>query len=156
MIVDEGEPASDPFVLTGSHNWSAAADNENDENTLIIHDATIANIYYQNFAHLFVTNSGVLTGIRSIGTSEDPNHFLVFPNPVHNGEVNLSFSLTSPDKGGTLQLIDFTGKLVFSRTIELTNGQNTLKYNFPASFKGIYVLRLITTKNVWSQRILFE
>ncbi len=156
MIVDEGEPTSDPFVLTGSHNWSAAADNENDENTLIIHDATIANIYYQNFAHLFVTNSGVLTGIRSIGTSENPNHFLVFPNPVHNGEVNLSIPFTSPDKGGTLQLIDFTGKLVFSRTIELTNGQNTLKYNFPASFKGVYVLRLITTKNVWSQKIVFE
>jgi len=156
MIVDEGDPTSDPFVLTGSHNWSAAADNENDENTLIIHDATIANIYYQNFTHLFVGSRGVLTGIKSIGTSVNPNHLLVFPNPIHNGEVNLSYFLTSTGGEGTLQLIDFTGKLVFSRTIKLTNGHNTLKYNFSTSFKGVYVLRLITTKNVWSQKIIFE
>ena len=48
MIVDQDAPSSDPLVFTGSHNWSAAADNDNDENTLVIHDATIANIYYQN------------------------------------------------------------------------------------------------------------
>jgi phosphatidylserine/phosphatidylglycerophosphate/cardiolipin synthase-like enzyme len=60
MIVDQNAPASDPMVLTGSHNWSAAADNENDENTVIVHDATIANIYYQNFVQRFVDNLGVL------------------------------------------------------------------------------------------------
>ena len=60
MIVDQNAPASDPLVFTGSHNWSAAADNDNDENTLIIHDATIANIYYQNFVKRFVENDGVL------------------------------------------------------------------------------------------------
>jgi len=60
MIVDQGAPASDPMLWTGSHNWSAAADNENDENTLIIHDATIANIYYQEFVKRFVDNHGVL------------------------------------------------------------------------------------------------
>ena len=60
MIVDQSAPLSDPLVLTGSHNWSAAADNDNDENTLVIHDATIANIYYQNFVKEFVGNNGVL------------------------------------------------------------------------------------------------
>ncbi|MDY0078536.1 MAG: phospholipase D-like domain-containing protein, partial [Bacteroidales bacterium] len=60
MIVDQGAPASDPMLWTGSHNWSAAADNENDENTLIIHDATVANIYYQEFVKRFVDNQGVL------------------------------------------------------------------------------------------------
>ena len=60
MVVDQNAPASDPLVLTGSHNWSAAANNDNDENTLIIHDATIANIYYQNFVKRFVENDGVL------------------------------------------------------------------------------------------------
>jgi phosphatidylserine/phosphatidylglycerophosphate/cardiolipin synthase-like enzyme len=60
MVVDQDAPASDPLVFTGSHNWSAAADNDNDENTLIVHDATIANIYYQNFVKRFVENDGVL------------------------------------------------------------------------------------------------
>ncbi|MEZ5197470.1 MAG: phospholipase D-like domain-containing protein [Bacteroidales bacterium] len=60
MIVDQYPPLSDPMLLTGSHNWSAAADNDNDENTLIIHDATITNVYYQQFVHRFIENLGVL------------------------------------------------------------------------------------------------
>ncbi|MCF8366559.1 MAG: DUF5689 domain-containing protein [Bacteroidales bacterium] len=60
MIVDQYAPNSDPIVFTGSHNWSAAADNDNDENTLVIHDATLANIYYQQFVYRFVENLGVL------------------------------------------------------------------------------------------------
>lgn len=65
MIVDQGAPASDPILWTGSHNWSAAADNENDENTLVIHDATIANIYYQEFVKRFVDNQGVLSDLNT-------------------------------------------------------------------------------------------
>lgn len=48
-IIDPSAPDSDPMVVTGSHNWSNAAENSNDENTLIIHDAAIANIYLQEF-----------------------------------------------------------------------------------------------------------
>lgn len=69
MIVDQGAPASDPIVWTGSHNWSAAADNDNDENTLVVHDATIANIYYQNFVKRFVDNNGVLTELTEPPTA---------------------------------------------------------------------------------------
>jgi hypothetical protein len=60
MIVDQGAAASDPIIFTGSHNWSAAADNENDENTLVIHDGTMANVYYQQFVPRFTENYGVL------------------------------------------------------------------------------------------------
>ncbi len=53
MIVDQAFPDADPLVLTGCHNWSNSADSRNDENTLIIHDSTIANIYYQEFYERF-------------------------------------------------------------------------------------------------------
>ena len=43
-------PSSDPVLLTGSHNWSNAAENNNDENTLIIKSADIVNLYVQEFA----------------------------------------------------------------------------------------------------------
>ncbi len=59
-IINESDPASSPVVITGSHNWSNAANNDNDENTLIIHDAGIANQFYQQFAYLFTGNNGVL------------------------------------------------------------------------------------------------
>ncbi|MDQ3017996.1 MAG: phospholipase D-like domain-containing protein, partial [Bacteroidota bacterium] len=41
-IIDEGHIESNPQVITGSHNWTFSADNINDENTLIIHDQSVA------------------------------------------------------------------------------------------------------------------
>ena len=73
MIVDQYPPVSDPMLFTGSHNWSAAADNDNDENTLIIHDATIANVYYQQFVHRFVENLGVLLELTDPPTAVTDN-----------------------------------------------------------------------------------
>jgi hypothetical protein len=53
LIADALDTQSNPIVLTGSHNWSNNAENKNDENTLIIYDAWIANQYYQEFAARF-------------------------------------------------------------------------------------------------------
>lgn len=61
LIADQSNPSSDPLVLTGSHNWSSSAEYRNDENTLIIHDATIANIYYQEFSARFANGNVVVT-----------------------------------------------------------------------------------------------
>src|ERR1035437_8517739 len=53
MIVDQLHPASDPQVFTGSYNWSASGANSNDEGTIILHDATITNQYYQSLCKNF-------------------------------------------------------------------------------------------------------
>ncbi len=58
VTVDHNFPNSDPMVLTGSHNWSNNGNNSNDENTVIVHNATIANLYYQHFAYRFLQNNG--------------------------------------------------------------------------------------------------
>ena len=52
-IVDHAIASSDPTLITGSHNWSAAAENDNDENTIIYHNQNIANQYYQEFIERF-------------------------------------------------------------------------------------------------------
>ncbi len=49
MIIDAAHPDSDPIVITGSTNWSKNGNDINDENLLIIHCATIANQYLQDF-----------------------------------------------------------------------------------------------------------
>ncbi|HYI10873.1 MAG TPA: phospholipase D-like domain-containing protein, partial [Thermoanaerobaculia bacterium] len=59
MIVDQGSE-SDPFVVTGSMNWSANGEDTNDENTLIIHDAAIANQFYQEFAARYYMAYGLV------------------------------------------------------------------------------------------------
>lgn len=63
MIVDVNS-ASDPFVVTGSMNWSANGDDTNDENTLIIHDAAIANQFYQEFAARYYMAFGVVDFLK--------------------------------------------------------------------------------------------
>ncbi len=48
MIID-GNSTSDPMVITGSTNWTEAADSENDENMVIIHSRDLARLYLQEF-----------------------------------------------------------------------------------------------------------
>jgi len=152
MVVDQGNSASDPLVLTGSHNWSAAADNDNDENTLIIHDATMANIYYQNFVERFVQNNGVLDGIDE---QTGKSLLKVFPNPINNGHVNITCFVQSSDKG-IIQLFDISGKQVFEGTVNLLKRQNTFDLKLPDSLKGTYIIRLTTNEQVWNQKLIIE
>jgi phosphatidylserine/phosphatidylglycerophosphate/cardiolipin synthase-like enzyme len=63
MIVDH-DTASDPFVITGSMNWSANGEDTNDENTLIIHDADIANQFYQEFAARYYISYGIVEFLK--------------------------------------------------------------------------------------------
>ncbi|NQV02086.1 MAG: T9SS type A sorting domain-containing protein [Bacteroidia bacterium] len=72
MIVDQSNSSSDPFVLTGSHNWSSSADQKNDENTLVIHDAGIVNLFYQEFSERYENGIPVnQQNILSLGTDQE-------------------------------------------------------------------------------------
>lgn len=57
-IVDAQLPSSDPLVITGSHNWTNSAEEDYDENTLIIHDAEIANMFFEEFAMRYAEATG--------------------------------------------------------------------------------------------------
>lgn len=43
----------DEILITGSYNFSYSAENKNDENTLIIHDKTIAGLYLEEFWRVY-------------------------------------------------------------------------------------------------------
>ncbi|MBN1424991.1 fibronectin type III domain-containing protein [Candidatus Fermentibacteria bacterium] len=58
-ILDANDTAGNPTVITGSHNWSSAAETINDENTLLIHSPLIANLYLQEFAARYHAAGGV-------------------------------------------------------------------------------------------------
>ncbi len=49
LMTDPLAEDSDPSVVTGSYNWSYTAKTYKDENILIIHDATITNIFLQEW-----------------------------------------------------------------------------------------------------------
>jgi hypothetical protein len=58
MLVDALTPSSDPHVFTGSFNWTAQGQYSNDENVIVIHDAAIANQYYQSLCRNFTDLGG--------------------------------------------------------------------------------------------------
>ncbi len=57
MIIDP-DTHRNPTVITGSANWSRNANEINDENTLFIHDARIANQYRQEFYARYLQAGG--------------------------------------------------------------------------------------------------
>lgn len=82
MIIDQSAPESDPVLLTGSHNWSSSADIRNDENTLVFHDSTLANIYYQLFVERFTTNLGVLQELNAPPVAVNDTVFIEDGNAI--------------------------------------------------------------------------
>ena len=110
MVVDNFDNNSDPLVLTGSHNWSTSAETKNDENTLIVHDANIANQYYQAFASVYLASGGIiLNPLSNIENSADANLFQIIPNPT-NGifEIASNKSINQFE----FRLFDVLGKLI--------------------------------------------
>jgi phosphatidylserine/phosphatidylglycerophosphate/cardiolipin synthase-like enzyme/DNA/RNA endonuclease YhcR with UshA esterase domain len=94
MVIDQGNTSSDPMVLTGCHNWSTAAEVRNDENTLIIHDATLANIYYQDFLARFAN------GLLIIDAPKCSKDFITMDNGtsknfpiVNNDDIPSTYNL---------------------------------------------------------------
>ena len=52
MAIDGGT-SSGPRTITGSFNWTASADTSNDENLLVIRDATVTNSYKGNAIYVY-------------------------------------------------------------------------------------------------------
>lgn len=134
MIADPANTSSDPLVLTGSHNWSNAADGDNDENTLVIHDATIANLYLQEFMARY--NLNWINGIEELNNAF--SNVVVYPNPATD-YVQLGFNLTN-NTSMNIQLVDMLGKVVGSQNYIGTLGINTLTINTENITSGLYQL----------------
>ena len=129
-VIDYSEALSDPTVVTGSHNWSSTAENINDENTVIVHDARVSNLYYQEFRGLLIS-MGVISSIK-----DENGDFVMtaFPNPT--SEV-LYVEVSNAYVGTACTLSDINGRLV-----EVLN-VNSLRTSVDVSGlePGVYVLR---------------
>jgi len=116
----------DSLVLTGSHNWSYSAESINDENTLVIHDTSIANMYLQEFGARYWESGGsnwlgYVTGVDD-GAGEAPRTIAAlraWPNPF-NPQVNFSFT-TARDARLDVAVHDARGRLV--RTLARDDAQ---------------------------------
>ncbi|MEO5585554.1 MAG: phospholipase D-like domain-containing protein [Flavobacteriales bacterium] len=135
-ILDEGT-TGDPRVITGSHNWTTAAETVNDENTLVIHDATVANLFYQEW----YARHNDATGITD---SASPDNMRVWPVPANN------WIKVHPATDGTalITVHDATGREVLR-----TEANGTITLSTSDLPPGLYTV--ISSQNgVRSQRLI--
>ncbi len=134
MIVDHSSNDSDPQVLTGCHNWSSAANNKNDENTLIVHDQTIANLYYQEFVNRFANGEIVAAEPMCLAdtfyyTEEDYADITisVTDNDSLVGDVSMEIASES---GQAVITINSDNSITYRPKIGFTEGIDTFRYQF--------------------------
>ncbi|MCW3127130.1 MAG: C-terminal target protein [Bacteroidetes bacterium] len=145
MVVDPDYPAMDPLVLTGSHNWSVTADTKNDENTLIIHDSTLANQYLQSFAGSFEN----LGGTMGVDMLSDGSSISLYPNPAQDHIFIDIANVTGPVNA---DLTDLTGKALYTASLisdhtgislaRLATGTYLIKVSTQTSSKTYKVVKL--------------
>ena len=120
MVIDANHSQYDPVVITGSQNWSTSAETKNDENTLIIHDAKIANLYLQEFSARYHAAGGShsLTEVKGDNAHSNADNFSLsqnYPNPF-NRETIIEFYLKQQSHA-KLSIYNLSGQLV--RSFEL-------------------------------------
>lgn len=139
MIVDANYIGADPTVLTGSHNWSNNAENNSDENTLIIHDEVTANIYLQEFEKRWceLSSAGCLTEVSDLISI----NISVFPNPSAG-----FISIVSDQNIEEIILYSSEGKL-----LEVVNSTS-----FTIGVKGHYFVKIFTESGSVVKKIIIE
>jgi phosphatidylserine/phosphatidylglycerophosphate/cardiolipin synthase-like enzyme len=149
-IIDASIPQSHPIVITGSHNWSSAAESFNDENTLIIDDIYIANQYMQDFKKRYNDLGGVgtfiiptITGIKSDGISHNFNYKLYqnYPNPF-NPVTTIRFEIPN-SQNIELKIFDILGREVKTLFKGMAPaGIMAVDFNADGLSSGIYIYRI--------------
>lgn len=125
---------NDPMVLTGSHNWSSSAENHNDENLLIVHDADITNQYFQEYSARFAEfTESIFENLASANT------FSVYPNPSNNGSVSM------PKNASNVVVYDALGK-----TTSYALDGTTLTF----SKNGVYIIKATINNTVSYARVV--
>lgn len=142
-IVDATNTSSDPQVVLGSHNWSAGAENSNDENTLIVHDANVANIYLQEFEARWCETQG---GQDCVATDVDEQSVIegvelaIYPNPAR---TTTTVNVTLEKKEDlVLNLLDFRGVFLQSIVVNNVQGEYTESLDVQNLPAGQYIIQL--------------
>lgn len=148
MIVDPNNTASDPLVLTGSHNWSNSADQRNDENTVVVHDPVIANIFYQEFVPRYTSSGGVL----SVNDGAFNVIYNVYPNPS-SGRFFMSYTLDNANEL-TVHVLDITGKVILEKQVQGNAGKNEVELNAGDLSAGVYFLQVQAGNAVGNKKLI--
>jgi phosphatidylserine/phosphatidylglycerophosphate/cardiolipin synthase-like enzyme len=139
-MADQSAPWSDPLIITGSHNWSNAANTRNDENTLVVYDDQVVNLYYQDWIKAYRANGGSVVATLSFSTIEK-EVARVFPNPS-NGQITVSYPNLPGMAYADISVTDTYGKTLIREQWEINTGGTQRQLDLSRLSPGLYVLVL--------------
>ena len=152
LIVDANCSQSDPLVWTGSHNWSSSANSRNDENSLVIHDSTTVNIYYQEYmqrykdegATEFVTDRCDFVAVEDNITE---SRIKLYPNPATQF---ITVQIPGVTENGVISIYDITGKIILTQNVY----QEFHTINIGEFISGMYLIVIRDGNNNWSENFI--
>lgn len=107
------------------------------------------NVVQLNASPSFViTDSETVVGTGKIDPEE---RFQVYPNPS-NGHFTIDFGSTI-NKGGTLQMFDMKGNIVYSALAPQAVSKYTVQLNLPA---GLYIVKAFVDLKHYSKKVVVE
>jgi hypothetical protein len=94
-------------VITGSHNWSKSANEDNDENTLVVYSAEITEKYYDEFQKLYklIESSGSFSQTSAVDSLK------IYPSPITGNSAAIGFNLSSNVTDAVVKLYTLSGYL---------------------------------------------
>jgi phosphatidylserine/phosphatidylglycerophosphate/cardiolipin synthase-like enzyme len=146
---DDNSASATPLVITGSHNWSNAAEYSNNENTIIIHDTPIAQQYLAEWYQRYKDAGG--KAVLVLSTTDVPNPTSLqlsqnWPNPVVPGSSSaaITFSIDRSVRGTVrLTVYDMLGREVRTlATGQYDAGTYTVVFDASSLSAGTYMYRL--------------
>ncbi|MBI5645427.1 MAG: lamin tail domain-containing protein [Ignavibacteriae bacterium] len=155
--VDHTAPGADPVTITGSHNWSNAAEFANNENTLGIHNRDVARQYLQEWAKRYRDAGGTAPIILGVTSAPEGSAAFeitdLYPNPLSNAAtISISFrQATASDQ--ILHITDALGRTVAALPLGSREaGSHTVTIATGSLSTGLYFVRL--TDNMGATRAI--
>jgi hypothetical protein len=159
-IFDVSNSESIPTTLTGSHNWSNAAEDDNDENTIIIKDVYITNQFMQEFKKRYNEAGGTgsfiipVVNVEDYGITEfDYSLHQNYPNPF-NPVTTIRFEVPY-SQHVELKIYDMLGsevKILFNEIAPA--GIVAVDFNAEGLSSGVYIYQLKAENFTSSRKLL--
>ncbi len=128
-LIDPGLFEGNALVITGSHNWSNAANSINDETTLVIHDPDIANQFMQEFSQRYRQAGGgndLLTSVEKSGQETITPLLTNYPNPFNQVTT---FDIHTHNVDSKLIITNILGRTVFEKEIDYSRQPTLVRWN---------------------------
>lgn len=156
LITDACDVLSDPTVITGSYNWTDPAETTNDENILIIHDDTIANIFYQSFYQNFADLGGTIQGcVTTSFDEEELNSFEIYPS-INNGNFTISWNQSIPGSIA-IGIFDLYGREMVSHVnVNEQAGSYLYAVNNYSLSSGVYFVQIRKNNLLLTKKIIIQ